>query len=630
MKLSFKKILMILVFGLMAIGCMDQNTAMTMADSSFHSVEGAPVNPLRAAQILGLAQNPAATGGNCTKCHGNFKSGIGLANLSLSTVNAYQCVKKENMNDSDKIDALACLAKLSPALSQEEAIAIEKHDANAIAKALTRLGSSNLGFLAAGTNFEAFKNLFTGNDNRFASLYNEPWVKNLAMPKGVSTLTESDFFTALNWFIKGAPDKENFLIHNATGDCSKAEETFIGSAVREHVKRMSQEGEGWNFQNMANKVKMFACSESGTCFQGKINGHDVFPKVDQILSVAGEVRQLYTLPPHEKSNFWTRSSADGQYVSYGSFPMSVIVDLKPLLENKPARRIEIDAEYDPAFTPDNRAFIIQGEKNGSRFCNQNMLAGTNLKKIDFRDSNCTSTNFDIGLYQGIGKSLGDNGNGDIMTIAGDYISDDGTNMVQDTPRVFFEDSYADITRIVQTETGFFKTGAQKHIITPYIGSWVLSPSQELAIGTVSAANAYHGGYAIYMTNSLEKLGALPSGPNDPNGSVPARLCVGSGEKPQFSFDERFLVYYAYEKHGNPVLSQESSANLYVIDLLGDGKPVQLTNLPKGFYAQFPHFRSDGWLYFDILNANVHAEDQFGYRIGERRVVATNAILLLQK
>jgi hypothetical protein len=41
-----------------------------------------------------------------------------------------------------------------------------------------------------------------------------------------------------------------------------------------------------------------------------------------------------------------------------------------------------------------------------------------------------------------------------------------------------------------------------------------------------------------------------------------------------------------------------AANVYLIDLLS-GKRTRLTGMQAGQFALFPHFRSDGWIYFIV-------------------------------
>ncbi len=38
-----------------------------------------------------------------------------------------------------------------------------------------------------------------------------------------------------------------------------------------------------------------------------------------------------------------------------------------------------------------------------------------------------------------------------------------------------------------------------------------------------------------------------------------------------------------------------------------GTKTRIVHLSPGQFALFPHFRSDGWLYFLVRDANAHAE-----------------------
>ncbi|MES2746507.1 MAG: hypothetical protein V4655_13830, partial [Bdellovibrionota bacterium] len=477
-------------------------------------------------------------------------------------------------------------------------------------KGIRGLKPSDLGFFTAAVTTDSFQSIFKGNDEIYESLLNDPWLRSAAMPKGGAALNSNDFQIALDWIMEDSPEKERFLTHDGPQVCATDADTFIGAKLKSHVERMSSEGEGWMAKNQANGLKMFGCDTAG-CFKSKLNGKDVFPLVNNLLSGAGEVRKLYTLS-NERSTFWTRSSADGRYVSYGSKPNSIIVDLSPVLTGKTARRIEVEADYDPAFTPDNLSFIYQGEAHGTRFCNQSMLAKTNLSVIDFNSEDCSSSDLKVGLYQGLGSSLD---NGEIMTINGGFKSDEGSTLVQDSAPLFGDSANIEISRIRQSDSTVFEKRSVQKVSTPFIGNWMLSPSNKVAIGTVSGSTnqkARHGGFRLVLTDAITGS-TLPQSYTDAN---TAQICVNAGEKPQASFDERFLVYYAYDKQTTKVDSDEGVANLYLIDLLGNGKPVKLTNLPKGSYAQFPHFRSDGWLYFNLYNG----------RTGERQVLATDAVL----
>ena len=58
--------------------------------------------------------------------------------------------------------------------------------------------------------------------------------------------------------------------------------------------------------------------------------------------------------------------------------------------------------------------------------------------------------------------------------------------------------------------------------------------------------------------------------------------------------------------------------MYLIDL-ATGTRTRITNMGPGQYALFPHFRSDGWIYF-IVRSPSSASETF---------VASDAALLLE-
>src|SRR5690606_36130458 len=49
------------------------------------------------------------------------------------------------------------------------------------------------------------------------------------------------------------------------------------------------------------------------------------------------------------------------------------------------------------------------------------------------------------------------------------------------------------------------------------------------------------------------------------------------------------------------LISRGAANIYLRDLL-TGVTKRLTNMGPGHFAMFPHFRSDGWIYFMVYDA----------------------------
>jgi hypothetical protein len=88
-----------------------------------------------------------------------------------------------------------------------------------------------------------------------------------------------------------------------------------------------------------------------------------------------------------------------------------------------------------------------------------------------------------------------------------------------------------------------------------------------------------------------------------------RVCLQGG-KPALSYDERWMVLHHYVTDDDAVAlgftgaddpgfadyRELGASNLVLVDLL-DGSSRPITRMAPGQYAVFPHFRSDGWIYF---------------------------------
>jgi Tol biopolymer transport system component len=116
--------------------------------------------------------------------------------------------------------------------------------------------------------------------------------------------------------------------------------------------------------------------------------------------------------------------------------------------------------------------------------------------------------------------------------------------------------------------------------------------------------------------TLRKIVATPNG-NSYDVAVPqiGRYCANGG-KPGFSYDERWLVYHhwvqiddwaslGYASVSDPAfqaLLTSPTANVFLLDLT-TGVVRRITNMAPGQEALFPHFRSDGWIYFVAKGAS---------------------------
>jgi hypothetical protein len=113
---------------------------------------------------------------------------------------------------------------------------------------------------------------------------------------------------------------------------------------------------------------------------------------------------------------------------------------------------------------------------------------------------------------------------------------------------------------------------------------VLSPSMRLVASRLAGPEGKSLGYVVRKVTATRTGTAYRVGIDQ----KVATICA-PGAKVSFSFDERFFVTHHYDQGG---------ANLWLFDLK-DGSKRQITRVPAGQKALFPHFRSDGWIYFLI-------------------------------
>ncbi|MDQ3232023.1 MAG: hypothetical protein M3Q07_09405 [Pseudobdellovibrionaceae bacterium] len=537
--------------------------------------------------------------GKCIGCHQNFNNIDVLDDLYNTTSWAYSCFDSGVSTRTEATAAIACLTNL---------------DNNATD--VKQVGPGALGFMAAGVHHKIFKDLFktAGREADY-----EQFRSNAGMPLAGTPFADQDFENLLAWVLNYYPSLADFLTHDGPDLCRTRADTRIGKDLQAYVKRMSEGGLGWEHVNMARGVTMFACPDTNkhNCFTQKgQNGQDLFPRADswKAPGLPGHMRLLHQYD--ETTNFWIRSSADGRFVGNGGQP-SAIIDLQNKLSGGKARKITVEALYDPAFLPDNSGFIFQGDEHGSRICEQNILEHEDLVTLDFMQQGCSKGDLKIGLYQAIGSNLD---SGDIRTLAGYFSSDSGYSINRDIAPLFGKAAGLTMDTIRRVNDGSFEKVNSRAMSTPYHGNWMMSPANQIATSIVSASTdgkARHGGYRLFMMNSnFGSKGKLPD-LNDPSTAL---LCTDGGEKPNVSFDERMLAYYRYASQGQRVNSLESSSDILVYDLLRGKEPIALTQMPKGYYAQFPHYRSDGWLYFTVLNAWTE----------ERFVVATDMSIHLEE
>jgi len=157
---------------------------------------------------------------------------------------------------------------------------------------------------------------------------------------------------------------------------------------------------------------------------------------------------------------------------------------------------------------------------------------------------CSQRDLQIGLYQAIGSNLD---SGDIRTLAGYFSSDDGYSLVRDLAPLFGKAAELSVDTIRRVNDSDFEKINSQQIKTPYHGSWMMSPANQIATSIVSASTdgkARHGGYRLFLLDeAFGQDGQLPEW----NDESTALLCTDGGEKPNISYDERMMAFYRYAK-----------------------------------------------------------------------------------
>lgn len=437
-----------------------------------------------------------------------------------------------------------------------------------------------------------------------------------AMPRGAATeYTQGEFDIVAEWFARGLPMIDVVIPADPPPtQCT----TNITSEVATHVATMATQG--WRAVNRGNGILMFGCAGAATARDCLAT----YPAASAAPfsstwegALAGQrIRVLRT--NNYASSYWTRSSADGRYVSHGGASVASQTYRSTVIDLSRDAEIPAAALYDPGFFADNSGFVLQG--GSAKFCEQSLLA-SNPAMINFNEPQCRTTTA-VGLYQHLGAVH----NGDYWTVDGQFTNDNGGHnaTLADPSATFSSTATIDLTPMVHTGNQFVpKAGVRKSVTRE--GDVVISPSARLLVSRVSAG----GGQSLYL---MRKIVATPNGTTyDVQIPEIARYCV-RGAKPAISFDERWMVWHHYVEANDWMalgyasatdpgfvdLRTKGAANLFVMEI-ATGVIRRITTMAAGQYALYPHFRSDGWIYFLVRDAND----------GREYIAASDAALMLE-
>jgi len=519
------------------------------------ALEG-PELALEAAKVLGAnANSPDCEGGDCSsrrcaECHSVSKAALQRWRV-LTKAAEDECNLKDDPNGMSRTQALASV----------NCLRVEPSDDTSV------FATEKLGVLSTGVQYGPFRELFRkayGDDSWLI-----PYLQfkaRVGMPKGGHPkLSQREFAVVAKWFAQGLPSIDATLTEPPAPTTCQASQNTAG--VTSHLSDM--QFDGWSAVNKENGINMFGCgtADPSQCFtSGFTNRNSTWG------NNVGTVRELRELG--FRSSYWTRSSADGRFIGNGggSDLGSTIIDMNT------GTKIPVDASYDPGFFPDNSGFIFQGATGGAGICPLSVL--TKYNSIDFSEPECITAS-GINLYQHV--ATGTNGS-DYFVINSQFTSDPGS--ASKDPRANFAAS------ATMKFTPMFFDGSnyvpQSPVIvdSPFEGDSVLSPSARLVISRMAGPDGDSLGYVIRKVN-IQRFGDAYT--VDISQKL-ATICDMHGAKASFSFDERFVVVHHYESDG--------TANLFLYDLQTQ-QVKQITDMPAGQRALFPHFRSDGWIYFTV-------------------------------
>jgi hypothetical protein len=527
---------------------------------------------LQALQLLGAEVEGADR--NCDSCHGLTRTRL---------------AQWEGMSEATMTDCLTDLEVTDPAAAAAmiDCLREEPGDPD------SPFSAQKLGFYATGAELDWFRYLFDLGDDTDAELIR--FVGGARMPRGGDSFDQGEFDIVAEWVARGLPLVDQLVPEDPDTNC----EASVGAEVAAHVAAMATDG--WAARNAEAGINMLGCAGAATprdCLTDFPDAADTGYGAAWAEDLEGSVLRVLHVNGWQ-SDYWSRASADGRFFALGgNGPVDGLSTIIDLAED---RVIGTAARYDPGFFPDNSGFVFQGQDAGA--CDQRILTREPYDDyISYTEDDCNILE-NVALYQHVGVA----GDGDYWTAAGQFNNDDGGHdLSYDPPAQFGGSATVRLTPLTHDGTTY-QEGTECTQGMPYEGDVVMSPSTRLLVGRVNSGGE-QAGYRLH------RMTATPGGGGC--GYQIAATEIGrychQGGKAAFSYDERWMVIHHYVTSADaielgfsgpgdpdfaPYLSQ-GAANVYLIDLL-TGDKTRITRMSPGQYALFPHFRSDGWIYFNV-------------------------------
>ena len=474
---------------------------------------------------------------------------------------------------------------------------------------------SKLGIYAAAAHLgwfqDTFKNAFPVGGSNTADTWalNYGKFKNrVSMPKGNHPrFDQGQFDIVAEWFARGLPKLTTYVAPD-TGPTTCTQS--IKPEMSTHANTMATQG--WSTLNRQAGLAMYGCSSADprSCLSAKPLAQTT--SYGAGWAKAGELRVLRELS--FSTFYWMRSSPDGRFVANGgSGGSSIISDLQT------GKDITVDAAYDPGFFPDNKGWMFQGTPIGAAFCNMSLLQSSPAT-ISFSESACSSVST-VSLYQHLGAGLG---GGDYFAINSQFTSDFPSGGETQDPSAAFANTAAMKFTPMMFNGSHYIGKPEVSVASPYEGDSVLSPSTKLVISRFGN-EAQDLGYVV------RKVTATPAGNSyTVTTQEIGRYCT-QGAKPAISFDEKFFVAHHYvgpndyadlgfASASDPTFKAmlaKGTSNIFLVNM-ATGVRTRITTMHAGQMALYPHFRSDGWIYFLARDLTTNKE----------YVVGSNAALTL--
>jgi hypothetical protein len=490
------------------------------------------------------------------------------------------------------------------------------------------LSASSFGIYAAAAHLPWFGFVFEQSASSPAAgvAEHERFVQRVGMPRAGQRWSQAQFDLVAEWFTRGLPG----LLEIVPADVGEACTPGLDPSLGTHVNELSLTG--WRAKNAEVPVLMFGCASGQTgaqCLADYPLASDTSYASDW--DVPGTRIRILNDNSSTPSTYWSRASADGRYIGSGLLEPEDPDFSGQILDLTRNARVSANFSYDATFFPDNSGFLLQqgggfssnpdgvptdgsaSVGDAALLCNSSVLADAPAQLTGEEDQ-CVVLESQIGLYQQLAKSIdGD----DYWVIYGAYDSDDGGfHAVYQNPSAAFDaDSTATLVPMINQGNGF-EAGASTSIQTPRQGDPMLSPSGRLLVTRVKGQEvtqpgtdlvyAEQSGYALYTLSTSQSAGNLSASVEDVG-----RICL-TGGKAVFSYDERWMVLHHYvtpedreelgftdaNAAGFEDYAAFGASNLYLVDLT-TGNSQRISNMQPGQYALFPHFRSDGWIYFVV-------------------------------